>query len=244
MKTSHMPTVNPRYWTAITLASICGTNLGDLYAHTTHFGIVQGLLILCAIAAAAFIAERSDNAAHESYYWLVIIIIRTGATNIADYLAFRVHVPMVLLIAGLAATLGVLAWKAKAGEDAQTAQAPILPDTGGIYWVAMLIAGVFGTVLGDVVSHAVGQGIASLGLGFILASVMWWRKNGVATPGIGLYWLTVATARTAGTAIGDWLAENKIMNLGLPLCTAMTVCAFLFILLAFPGRRAARVTPA
>ena len=87
MKRRHMPRVDPRYWLAITLASIFGTNSGDLYAHELGLGIAPGLAILAALAALVFIAERADAATRTLYYWLVIIIIRTGATNIADYLA-------------------------------------------------------------------------------------------------------------------------------------------------------------
>jgi uncharacterized membrane-anchored protein len=55
--------------------------------------------------------------------------------------------------------------------------------------------------------------------------------------GIGLYWLTVATARTAGTAIGDWLAENKIMSIGLPISTLLTGCVFVAVLMLWQRRR-------
>ncbi|WP_195763491.1 hypothetical protein [Duganella guangzhouensis] len=230
MKTVHIPAVNPRYWTAITLASICGTNLGDLYAHTTHLGIMQGLLILCVIAAAVFAAERADQRVHEAYYWLVILIIRTGATNIADYLAFRVHIPMPVLIVGLAAALAMLAWRTR--RDAATAS---VPNTDAAYWIAMLIAGVFGTVSGDALSHLIGQGYASICLSLLLAAVLWWN------PGAGAYWLIVATARTAGTAIGDWLAENQLMNIGLPLCTLITVCVFASVLFYSPSVARARM---
>jgi uncharacterized membrane-anchored protein len=102
-----------------------------------------------------------------------------------------------------------------------------LPDTDAGYWVAMLAAGVFGTVLGDACSHLVGEGAASIGLALVLGMVLLWRHSRGSAAGVGLYWLTVATARTAGTAIGDWLAENKAMDVGLPLSTLITGCVFL-----------------
>ena len=89
MKNIHVPRIDARYWSAITLASVFGTNLGDFYAHESGFGIWLGVAILLAIAAVAFAVERTDKLTHQFYYWFVIIIIRTGATNIADYLAFR-----------------------------------------------------------------------------------------------------------------------------------------------------------
>ena len=52
MKIAHIPRVNARYWSAITFASLFGTNLGDLYAHEAHLGIVLGTSLLAALAAA------------------------------------------------------------------------------------------------------------------------------------------------------------------------------------------------
>src|SRR3954454_14071036 len=89
MRTFHVPTIDARYWTAITLASIFGTNLGDFYAHQSGLGLIGGLPILVILFAGAYVAERFDRLRHDLYYWLCIIIMRTGATNIADYLAGR-----------------------------------------------------------------------------------------------------------------------------------------------------------
>jgi uncharacterized membrane-anchored protein len=97
---------------------------------------------------------------------------------------------------------------------------------------------VFGTVLGDVVSHYYSQATASLGLGALLALILLGRWQGIvaAIPG---YWLTVSTARTAGTAMGDWLAENKIFDIGLPIATLITGTVFVGILLLWrSGTRA------
>jgi uncharacterized membrane-anchored protein len=226
-----MPRVDGRYWLGITLASVFGTNLGDYYAHESGLGIGLGLLVLVALAAAVFAAERLDRRISELYYWLVIIIIRTGATNIADYLAYRVRIPSVLLNLGLLFVLAALAWCSvpkdpARGSDVSTGR---LPDTGVAYWSAMLTAGVFGTVFGDVCSHLVGQGFASIGLGLILIAVLLAARTREAGT-LFLYWGTVAVARTAGTATGDWLAENRVLNLGLPLSTLMTCCIFVTVL--------------
>lgn len=242
MKHIHMPRVDARYWASITMASIFGTNLGDFYAHESGLGIVAGVGILAALAGLVFLAERRDTRAHELYYWLVIIIIRTGATNIADYLAFRVHIPAIPLSIALGAAIaGFAAWMAMTESKAEVEANQGLPDTDGKYWVAMLFAGVFGTVLGDVCSHYYTEANASLGLGLILAVILLGRWQGIvaAIPG---YWLTVSVARTAGTAMGDWLAENKIFDIGLSVSTLITGCVFVGILLLW--RSAPRLKPA
>lgn len=230
MKHIHMPRVDARYWASITMASIFGTNLGDFYAHESGLGIVPGVAILAALAGMAFLAEQRDQGSHEFYYWLVIIIIRTGATNIADYLAFAVHIPAIPLSIALGAGIAVLAaWMAMTESKAEVEANRGLPATDGKYWVAMLFAGVFGTVLGDVCSHYYTEAHAAIGLGLLLAVILLGRWQGVvaAIPG---YWLTVSVARTAGTAMGDWLAENKIFDIGLTVSTFITGLVFVGIL--------------
>ncbi len=242
MNRIHMPKIDGRYWAAITLASIFGTNLGDFYAHESGLGIWSGLLVLAALATLTFLAERRDRNAHEIYYWLVIIIIRTGATNIADYLAFDVEIPAIPLSIALAGLIAILAWRMTVSDaGAELMVNRELPSTGGKYWTAMLAAGVFGTVLGDVCSHYVGEAMASIGLGLLLSLVLLGRWHGVVAA-IGGYWLTVAIARTAGTAMGDWLAENKILDIGLPLSTIIAGFVFVAILLARRSKVATTVT--
>jgi uncharacterized membrane-anchored protein len=235
MQHIHMPKVDARYWASITMASIFGTNLGDFYAHESGLGTLTGLGVLGLLAVAALFAERRDTRPHEVYYWLAIIIIRTGATNIADYLAFELNIPAIPLSIALGAGIAALAvWMAMTETKAEIAANGGLPATDGKYWVAMLLAGVFGTVLGDVVSHYYSQANASLGLGLLLAVILLgrWRGMVAAIPG---YWLTVSVARTAGTAMGDWLAENKILDIGLSLSTLITGCVFVGILLLWRG---------
>ena len=57
MQIRHMPKVNARYWAAISLASLFGTNLGDLYAHDSGFGLIGGVPILAALAVFFFLAN-------------------------------------------------------------------------------------------------------------------------------------------------------------------------------------------
>lgn len=242
MKRMHMPRIDPRYWLAITLASIFGTNLGDLYAHDSGLGILPGLALLAVLAALVFGAERADRRPHEVYYWAVIIIIRTGATNIADWLQFKAHIPQLALSIGLAALMAVLAWRAtqldaRHGAEVEGGE---LPDTGAVYWSAMLTAGVFGTVVGDYASHNLGQEIASLGLGALLAVALFaWRKTAATT--IALYWVILGIARSAGTAIGDLIAENPRLDIGLPIATLMTGTAFVAVLMLWRSRGKALV---
>jgi uncharacterized membrane-anchored protein len=241
MQIAHIPKVNARYWSAITFASLFGTNLGDLYAHEAHLGIVLGTSILAVLAAGVFLIERRDPTPREMFYWLVIIIIRTGATNIADY--FKHIIPWVVFGAILTALLAGFAWLSKRGDAQREAESEArgMPNTGTAYWAAMLSAGVFGTFIGDVCSKLVGKGVASLGLGvLLLAALMVWRRDGVHR--FWLYWIALAIARTAGTAMGDWLAETRELGIGLPLSTLITGAVFVLILTLWP-RQGGAATP-
>lgn len=232
MQRMHMPDINVRYWCGIALASVFGTNLGDFYAHESGLGIASGLAVLALIAAVIFGIERVHHGRTELFYWLVILIIRTGATNIADYLAFRVRLPEPWLTLGLAALLaGFAFWQARLSAGGSAQGPGRVPDTGAPYWLAMLSAGVFGTALGDVCSHAFGEGPASIGLGILLvACVLLYFRAALFGALVG-YWCTIAVARTAGTCIGDWLAENRALHIGLPLSTLITALAFAAVLL-------------
>jgi len=143
MKLIHTPRVSTRYWTAIALASVFGTNLGDFYAHESGLGIVKGLSVLALIAGFTFVIERFDEHRHELYYWAVILIIRTGATNIADYLAYGARIPRLLLTVSLAGLIALFGW-----ASYRTMRSSItsftLNGTNASYWLAMLSAGVFG----------------------------------------------------------------------------------------------------
>ena len=243
MKRTHMPRIEGRYWVAITLASIFGTNLGDLYAHESGFGLMQGAGVLLLLSLIVFAVERADRRTHQIYYWLVIVIIRTGATNIGDYLAYAVRIPGIPLILGLSALIAVLAFTAggtdKTGDKSVTDS---IPATGAVYWFTMLVAGVFGTVFGDVASQMMGQGVASIVIGFVLALVLafvLWVGSSKAATAIGIYWFTIAIVRTAGTTMGDWLAENKILHIGLPASTVITGLVFVTVLLVWRSRLAA-----
>ena len=240
MQTRHIPTINARYWAGIALASVFGTNMGDLYAHDSGLGLLGGLPVLAVLFLAIYAVEHWDKRSHDAYYWLCIIIMRTGATNIADYMAGRrgLHIDRVTLSIGLGLLLVLFAWwLGHAGRRGDSAVAgKTVPTTDPGYWVTMLTAGVFGTVLGDLCQRLFGENIATAGLTLVLAvALAVYRKSFFGA--LASYWLTIAVARTTGTAIGDWLAESPIVNWGLPLATMITGAALAAVLILWRGGR-------
>ncbi len=245
MQQCHVPRLGARYWIALCLASVFGANMGDFFAHDIGLGHVAGLPFLAVALAAVFVVERFDRAVHETYYWLAIVIVRTAATNLADFLSVDLRLPKPWVMAGLAALLALsvaaawrLAWRQR--PDNNDAQGNLLRADYG-YWLAMLIAGTTGTVMGDFFSHDLhlGNAVASLVLSALLAPFFVagaWRR---LWP-LPLYWATIVMIRAAGTTVGDLVAARHA--LGLPLSTAVTGVLFVGLLLLW--RSAKRETAA
>src|SRR5260370_9616504 len=66
---------------------MAGANAGDFLANILHLGHLRGLPPLAAAFVVIVWAERRAQATTEAYYWLAIIVLRTGATNLPRLLA-------------------------------------------------------------------------------------------------------------------------------------------------------------
>jgi uncharacterized membrane-anchored protein len=246
MKAIHVPKIDARYWAGITMASVFGTNTGDVFAFRSGLGILGGLPILAAVIAVAYFLERRDNSKHEAWYWLYIILIRTGATNIADYVCGRrfLGVNRIAFSIGLAIFIAAMAvWQ----HNNKKNDRPGLPQTDTNYWITMLAAGVFGTAAGDAVLGALGGpgamgGVYASCILTAMLAVLLLSGRGGRIQTLYYYWLTICVARTAGTAIADMLAENEKLDIGLIVATAITGTVFLGVLLLWRSR--SRTAPA
>jgi uncharacterized membrane-anchored protein len=231
MQPNHLPALGSRYWSALCLASIFGANMGDLFARNLGLGHVSGLPFLAAALAIVIVAERFDRLRHPSYYWLAIIIVRTAATNFADFAAGDLKLPRIWVMAALTILLVAalwlswqFAWRRFAGKTDNLLRA----DVG--YWVSMFIAGTLGTVIGDFCSHNLhlDDAGAAILLSPIVAALFLIGRQGPLRL-LPFYWLTVVAIRAAGTAIGDLVSGRNM--LGLPLSTAVTGILFVALLL-------------
>ena len=233
MQRIHLPALGARYWAALCLASIFGANMGDFFARDLGLGHVAGLPFLALALAVVVAAERFDRLVHQAYYWTAIIIVRTGATNFADFACGDMKLPRPLVIAGLAALLVLAllaswqwAWRRQAGRD-NAAGGVLRADAG--YWTSMFIAGTLGTVIGDFCSHNLhlGDAGASMLLVPVLAALFVIARNGWLRS-LPYCWLTIVTVRAAGTVVGDFVAGRNM--LGLPLATLVTGILFVALL--------------
>jgi uncharacterized membrane-anchored protein len=229
MQPIHLPALGPRYWTALCVASIFGANMGDFCAHNLGLGHVAGLPFLAAALAIVMVAERFDSLRHQIYYWTAIIIVRTAATNFADFAAGDLKLPRPWVMLALTVLLVAAVWLSWqfVWRRLPKSREVLCADAG--YWVSMFIAGTLGTVIGDFCSHNLkfDDAGAALLLSAIVAIVFLIGRHGRLLL-LPLYWLTVVAIRAAGTAVGDFIASRHM--LGLALSTAVTGFVFVAIL--------------
>jgi len=162
MQSKHVPPLGTPYWSALCIASVFGANMGDFCARYLGLGHVKGLPILGVMLVIIFMVESRDRYAHQIYYWLAIIVIRTAATNLADFAAGDMKldklavlaVLTILLVATVVGGRHFASWEAK-GMDSKGGAS--LPTTDYFYWGAMLAAGTLGTVIGDISSFSSGS---------------------------------------------------------------------------------------
>jgi uncharacterized membrane-anchored protein len=208
MRRRNLPTIDAAYWAAIVAASICGTNTGDLAAGPLGLGHVRGILPLAAIFLAIVWAEKLLDWTTVAFYWLGIIVLRTMATNIADFAThdLKLSYPIfVLLLIGFGA---VMIWadgfRPYTAPQRTATSILVLPNADWSYWIVMLTAGVLGTALGDWLADG-GPGVywASLiGMPLFAGAVWAAYRYGLSKP---WYWIAITACRTWGTDLGDML---------------------------------------
>jgi uncharacterized membrane-anchored protein len=218
------------FWLTMFCASALGTNLGDFWADQLSLGLASSFASLAVISAALIVGDRRFAHSTEIFFWLAIVFLRAMATNVGDFLTDDLGVSRLVSTPLLGvATLAAGYFTIAAGP----AKASPLIDMR--YWLAMFLGGAFGTVGGDLVSHALGLAPASVGLAALLVAVIGVRSFLAPAAMLG-YWLIVLAERTAGTPVGDLFAEERGLGYGLPIAMTITGGAFLLALIC-RGRR-------
>jgi uncharacterized membrane-anchored protein len=189
-----------------------------------------------------FVIERRDRYAHQAYYWLAIVVVRTAATNLADFFAGDMKlgkgwVTLGLTILLVATVLLARFLASKRASDLGNRNGTGLPTTDAYFWASMLVAGTLGTVIGDVSSFGSGLGLerSTITLSVLLGAWFFWGRGLLrATP---YYWFSIVLVRAAGTAVGDYFASRSL-GLGLPLSTLSTGLLLLITLILWKPQRA------
>ena len=248
MSPKNLPTIDARYWTAILAASMCGANTGDFASRILGLGHTRGLLPLALAFLAIVWAERKSTIPTEAYYF---IVLRTGATNLADLLTHDLKLGYFLCMAVLVALMIAMLLFDRAhgvepiGVAGSDGRWHSLPATDASYWITMLAAGTLGTAAGDWVAEEtpLGLGYGSLVLVAILL-VTWFVSDQLGKMTKPWYWLTIVAARTAGTTLGDLLASRRGLSLGLVTSTICTSLLLAGILILWPRKRGERLREA
>ena len=221
-----LPSINTRYWLALCLASIFGTNTGDFVAGYLHLGHLAGLPWLLAAFVLILVLERVSPVKTPLWFWAAIITMRTAATNVGDAfhdfrMGFGISVPVMLVLFVLSVALYARLTPTRApGDDTVRVNA--------WYWIAMMVAGVLGTVGGDAAARHLSNPVTAV-IFFAVAwgAIAWLGRRGVLLLAVA-YWAVVALIRTAGTAGGDTIAHL----IGLAPSTVVTGAIFLVLVVA------------
>jgi uncharacterized membrane-anchored protein len=241
MQVWNVPSINARYWTAIIFASMCGANAGDFFSEYMKFGNLNGVPPLLFLFLGVLVLERKSESPTQAYYWLAIIVLRTMATNLADYATQTLRLGYTVTELGLTLllvlTVAIDGFRPTRTDTSRAAGG--VPQTTGIYWVAMLIAGTLGTASGDYIQghagFALGSGLASIVtvLAFLCVLTVSLKLGGMSKP---WYWATIVAARTAGTDLGDFLAGHNGLKLGLPVSLTCTSLLLTTVLVVWKGK--------
>lgn len=215
----------PAFWVAMFMASAFGANLGDyvadLGARTISF------VVMTIICLAAIVGDRRAGLRTEGYYWVAIIALRAAATNLADFITHDLKVSYPLSALALGVLTLAAGWSTQLpGSPASDRGSPLID---GRYWLAMFLAGLFGTVAGDFTSHTVGLFAATTALVPLLAVVLAVRAR-FASVMLLAYWIAVMAERTAATPFADLLDSHHGLGLGLPVAMVITLSLFLLAL--------------
>ena len=142
------------------------------------------------------------------YFWIIKILCTTVGESFADYinetLGFGLTKTTVVFSAGLAIAL--------------VAQFRLRRYVPGVYWLAVVLISVVGTLLTDNLTDARGVPLwlSSTVFAVLLAAVfgIWYAREKtlsihsiVTTPREAFYWLTVLVTFALGPAVGDWTLE-------------------------------------
>ena len=202
---------SPAFWLAMFVASAFGTVLGDFWAEGLHLGLMLSFGTLVVITGLLIWGDCLKGQGAEAFYWLAIIFLRAGATNVGDGL---IHIfGLSFIVASLLTGVATLAAGFFTRSPFAGAISPLIDLR---YWFAMGIGGVFGTVFGDLTAHTIGMfpALITLSVGLIVVILV---RGALAPTSMLGYWCIVLAERAAGTPAGDWFASRRGLGLGLPV---------------------------
>ncbi|UYN94361.1 MAG: hypothetical protein KIT25_20350 [Enhydrobacter sp.] len=248
MQRNHVPQIDRRYWLLLWIATVFGSNAGDLLNSHLIARSAAGvdILVIAALFGVVLLAERHDRSSSHLLYWLAICLIPMMSNELATLSAKvldlgRVWVVIALILC-FVATFLMFRSDAMHLVDLNLLSRPnaAVPLTDASYWIGMLIASALGTTVSDMLTYEWAVGARRAALAFVVASLVLLIVVPSTTPRHRLlfYWVNVTVINAAATACGHVLARDPRLGLGLTTSVALTA-ALLAVLLALTqvGRR-------
>lgn len=138
-------------------------------------------------------------------FWIIKLLTTATGESTSDFLVGHVN-PYLVVIGGFAAFVVAL-----------VAQFRVRRYIAWVYWLAVLMVAVFGTMAADVIHVALGipYVVSSVAFAVVLAAIFWlWRRTegtlSIHSITTGrrevFYWATVLATFALGTAVGDLVA--------------------------------------
>lgn len=213
----------PAFWLAMFMASAFGANLGDYLADLNSRE--ASCAVMAVVCLVAIWGDRREGLGTEAWYWVGVIALRAAATNVADYTTHDLHLsyPVAALALCLLTLLAGLLTRAPKGVAEKPLDSPLIDWW---YWVAMALAGVGGTVAGDLMSHKAGLFWSATGLTALLVVVLVVRARWLSVSLLA-YWVAVLAERSAATPAADVLHSRSGLHIRMPLALAITLVAFM-----------------
>ena len=240
MQDQHVPAIGRYYWAAFLTASLFGVSVGDLVIGAmTANQLGNWYLPLLAVAFTAILyAEARDTSSSVRWYWLAVIVAPSAANHLSDLSFLYLGVRRIWVCAGLLIVLVVthLAFQSDAMRlialRLQQRPRPSVPLTDATYWIALIVASTAGDLASDFLTmgvHMPGDKaclVLVLPIAVAAAIRRWTDLNRTWT-----YWTVVVTLNALGTGLGDTLASDPEVGIGLvwSVTVSGTVLAILLL---------------
>lgn len=158
------------------------------------------------------------------YFWIIKVLCTTVGESLADYINETLGVGLtnttLVFSAGLVVVL--------------CAQFRLRRYVPNVYWLAVVLISVVGTLLTDNLTdaHGVPLWLSTAAFSIILAMIfsVWYARERtlsihtiVTTPRESFYWLTVLVTFALGTAAGDWTLELTGWSPGLSILLPLSL---------------------
>ncbi len=164
------------------------------------------------------------------YFWVIKLLTRARGEAISDFLVHHIDPVIAVIIGGIGFVVAI------------TLQFRVRKYVASIYWLAVAMVAIFGTMAADVVHIVLGIPylVSTIFFAFLLTIVFFiWHKtektlsiHSIYTSRRELfYWITVMATFALGTAAGDMTAIT--LNLGYLTSGIMFAALFVLPLLAY-----------